>query len=38
MIGLAAGAAVVLMATYDGWSWPMALIAALLFGIAEPGP
>jgi ribose transport system permease protein len=33
MIGLAAGAAVVLMAN-DGWSWPMALIAALLFGIA----
>ena len=33
MIGLAAGAAVALMAN-DGWSWPMALIAALLFGIA----
>ena len=33
MIGLAAGAAVTLMAN-DGWSWPMALIAALLFGIA----
>ena len=33
MIGLAAGAAVTLMAN-DGWSWPMALIAALLLGIA----
>src|SRR4051812_9406146 len=33
VIGLAAGAAVALMAK-DGWSWPMALIAAPLLGIA----